>query len=319
MNRSMASVVIALFSVVSPIGTGTLGVRPAAGKSIQDFLNAPVWYVAYEVSYKASHEGTYMTWDGVDKSLEWPVSFTVSLDRSFSGSTILNVRSPGPGANTSTAIMSSDGSGAQLQALYLRMDELANWLAGGSAVNKDEPTMDDVNADIEASMGPARVEYTRVDKSDNINQNNTFTTRTTGRAEGRVASASMLLTLDIDGGTKQYMLCLPFVFNPRNSPPGSQETVTVKEVKGQSPEEERSTTDFDLQFPRDLALDDPKNYPQGHVVLKGDIDPASGRISGEQSVKAHFSEANGTTVSGTLTFRYTLTMTPPEKQPAKSK
>jgi hypothetical protein len=327
MNRPLISAVIALLCLISPFRAGMLGAQPVASKDIQDFLNAPVWYVAYEVSYKGSHEETYNT-----PALHRSGTFTISLDRSFSGSTILNVRSPGPGALSLSATTgrSSDGSAltpaqqaemaARMQAMYMRMDELANWMAGGS--NLGEPTQDDVNADIEASKGPALVKYERVDKGDAIDTAGRpfkFTNRTTGRAEGRVSSASSMLTLDIDAASKQYTLYLPFAYNPMGSPPGSQETVHVTETEGQPPHEERSTEDFDLEFPRDLALDDSEGHMEKGVVLKGDIDPATSRISGEQSFKAHFSDSHGATVSGTLTFRYTLTMTPPEEQSAKGK
>jgi hypothetical protein len=329
MNRSITAVAIALFCVISPIRTGTLA-QPAAAKDTQDFLNAPVWYLAYDVSYKVSHEGTYTTWDLRDRSTERPANFTVSLDRSFSGSAVLGTRGPGPGTLSMAAMAGSwsDGSAptpaqqAELMRLYSRIDQMANWMLGGSSSDDYETAMDDTKAGIEASMGPARVEYTRVDKGERFTTSGSpyrFTIRTTGRAEGKVLSATTMVTLEIDAGTGRYLLCLPFVYSPETSSKGSQETVHVTEHEGQPPQEERSTNSFQLGFPRDLALDDPKGHPEGGVVLKGDIDPATGRISGEQSFKAHFSESDGTIVSGTLTFRYTLTMTPPAKQAAKGK
>jgi len=77
----------------------------------------------------------------------------------------------------------------------------------------------------------------------------------------------------------------------------------------------QDTSEFGLAFyPRELAIDDPKNMQAGMAIVRGDIDPASEKITGERSMAAHYNEDGVLSVAGTLTFRYTLSMTRPTKK-----
>src|SRR5262245_58232057 len=63
----------------------------AGADPAQDFLQTPVWYLSYEVSFKATSQGSY---DGMAGAM----TYNASIERVFTHSQVLNLRSEGPGA-----------------------------------------------------------------------------------------------------------------------------------------------------------------------------------------------------------------------------
>jgi hypothetical protein len=307
MNQSVFRSVV--FGVLAAI---VVTPRPTPASTLDDFLNAPVWYVQYEVSFKANHKGTYPAGDV-------PISFTVSLERVFSATEALGLRSQGPGALSMSTMYGGAGGKtptvAEAQELsnkmMSQMEHTANWMPGAA-------TDEEVTASTTPSS-PVRLDYTRVDIGKNLvdESGGTFDVKTTTTTKG----TSTVLTggfggiiLEMDTSAKTYVMTLPFVFgHPKDY--AKSETVTITQPKGGATIEVRETKDvaFDL-FPSELALDNPKEgFQSGGVTVRGTLDPAKGLITGEQSFKGHYKESGNLTVPGTFVFKYTLTMTPPKK------
>ena len=284
-----------------------------------EFLNAPVWYAQYDVTFTSNYQGTNQTQVG-------PVSFTSSLVVVYSGLDKLNLRSQGPGAigmQSLTAGVGKNPSAADAQAMTTKMmammDNTANWMFGGATADNPNAT----DAEIVASgipMGTCRVDYTRIDTGTGLDDGagsvyDSKTTRTM-KGSGPVQIGGMgVVTFEMSTADNSYALILPFVCNAQGA---GTKTVTVYFVqsKGQPGEETRTENDtaFD-QNPTGVALDNPpKGSPEGGVLLRGTFDPATGKIVGEQSFPAHFDDLSATTGPGTLKFKYTLTTTPPAKK-----
>jgi hypothetical protein len=304
---------IALALASAPAG------RPAAGTA-EEFLNAPVWYLEYEVTFTSTHQGSYTRPD-----IAGTLSFTSRLERVFSGSEVLNLRSPGPGPIGMAALTGvaegSTPSAADAQRISTQMmslmDHTANWLVGGAAL--DEGATD---ADVTAATlltTPARIDYRRVDTGKNLEDDagrrydTTHTTTITG--SGAVSAGGFGVTiLELDTARESYVLQLPYGFNSMLSR-ATMETVDVVTYSGAAPEETRQSDDvpFD-RVPTGLDLDAPQEGAAlGGVLIRGTLDPASGKIAGEQSFQAHYDERHKP-APGTLVFKYTLTMTPPAKK-----
>src|SRR3989304_10391010 len=106
----------ALFGlVVLTLATATLA-QPAKAMDIQAWLNTPVWELAYDVSFKSSSGGSYSTMFG-------PMTFTRTLDRTFSGTQKLDMRSAGPSLSMAKLSAGSEGEAdalSQQQAAVLQ-------------------------------------------------------------------------------------------------------------------------------------------------------------------------------------------------------
>ena len=301
--------------VVAAVAAPSLALAATAA----EFLNAPVWYAQYDVTFTSNYQGTNQTQVG-------PVSFTSSLVVVYSGLDKLNLRSQGPGAigmQSLTAGVGKNPSAADAQAMTTKMmammDNTANWMFGGATADNPNAT----DAEIAASgipMGTCRVDYTRIDTGTGLADGaggvyDSKTTRTM-KGSGPVQIGGMgVVTFEMSTADNSYALILPFVCNAQGA--GTKMvTVYFVQSKGQPGEETRTENDtaFDL-FPAGLEMDNPPaNSPQGGVLLRGTFDPATGKIAGQQSFPAHFNDLSGTTGPGTLTFKYSLTMTPPAKK-----
>jgi len=289
---------------------------PAAASTAEEFLNAPVWYLEYEVSFTSEHSGSSTDASGT-------IASTSKMERVFSGTEKLNLHSLGPGPLAMNALTgSSTGeqpSLADQQKLATQMmalmDHTANWLVGGPGM--DEGATD---AEITASMMPAspfRMDYLRVDSgkglTDEMGEKFDLTRTTTVKGAGKVLAGGFgAVILEMDTAAKTYTLSLPIGFNAMSATM-QQEIIGITQYPGSAPTEDRQSRDipFDL-FPSGLALvEEQAGGMGGGAILHGKLDPAAGRIAGEQSFKGHYVDANETT-PGTVRFRYTLTMTPPK-------
>ncbi|HEU4364378.1 MAG TPA: hypothetical protein VFT13_02825, partial [Candidatus Krumholzibacteria bacterium] len=292
-----------VFSLVAPVAA-------AVASTAEEFLNAPVWYLEYEVSFTSSHSGTTPGGWGA-------MPFTSKLERVFSDTEKLNLRSGGPGALSITTMMgTADGSKpsvADQQKMATKMmsmmDHTANWMVGGAGLEEDA-TDEEIAADSKPSS-PFRIDYTRVETGRNLTDEmgETFdlTVTTTLQGAGQVLVGGFgAIFLEMDTAEKTYTLALPYTFNAASAT-AQQEIVAVTTYQGKAPDEDRKTSDvpFDL-FPSGLALDQGANGAQGGaMLLRGKIDPAAGKISGEQTFQGHYTESNQDT-PGTFVVKYTL-------------
>lgn len=315
MNRFVPVAPVLLIALVfSPV---VAPVAPAVASTAEEFLNAPVWYLEYEVSFTSSHSGTTPGGWG-------SMPFTSKLERVFSDTEKLNLRSGGPGALSMTTMMgTADGSKpsvADQQKMATKMmsmmDHTANWMVGGAGL-EENATDEDIAADSKPSS-PFRIDYTRVETGTNLTDERgekfDLTVTTTLRGAGLVLAGGFgAIFLEMDTAEKTYSLALPFIFNAMSAT-ARQEVVGVTTYQGKAPAEDRKTSDvpFDL-FPSGLTLDEGANgAPGGAMLLRGKIDPATGKISGQQTFPGHYTESNQDT-PGTFVVKYTLTMTPPQK------
>jgi hypothetical protein len=304
-------VAVSIVCLVSTFGAMPL-VAPAAAKDMEAFLNAPAWQLEYEVTFVCRAEGPIPVPKGA-------LSYTLSLDRRFSGALPLDVRSGGPNLATLRLVTGSEsGSAASLQQqsaiteLMMRVDDIANWINGG-------PTMDEGSSDEaqQAAMlefmasGTASIDYTLVetgvDLQDEMGQVFDSVRRTTAKGAGKVMPPTSLV-FEIDAKSKRYMVTLPITFGDASpSPSVKWETTERVQAKGAAPSESRTTRETTLEsFPRNVVVDDPAVLIGQLPTMEGSVDPSLGKISGERSVPAHYEET-GRTIAGTLTFRYTLT------------
>lgn len=290
---------------------------PVAASTSEEFLNTPVWYLAYEVTFTSSHQGSYQTADG------GTMTFTSSLERVFSAHEVLNLRSGGPGSITMMSLAgTADGSqptAADAQRISMEMmalmDHTANWLAGGPGMDENA-----TDADIAAASqptSPARIDYRRMDTGKNLIDelggkfDRTVTTTVVG--EGLVLVGGFGTTiLEMDTVKKTYTLALPHGFNAMLAR-ATLETVDVTTPKGAAPLETRKTEDIPIdRYPYDLKLAEPQaGGMAGGMLIRGVLDPATGKISGEMSFNATHTERNET-VPGTLVVKYTLSTTKPQ-------
>jgi len=288
---------------------------PTAASTAEEFLTAPVWYLQYEVTITSKHQGARTDPGGT-------ISFTSSLTRVMTDTQKLNLRSQGPGPISMTA-MAAGATGQVSQAdaqklsmeMLSQMDHTANWLVGGAGLDS-MATEADIAKDSTPSS-PSRVDYVRVDTGRGLidEMGNAFdlTRTTTVKGEGNVLVMGFgAIILEMDTAKKTYALSLPIGTGP-TGPGVTHEVVTVIQYKGKQPEEDRKTSEQVLDFPSGLELEMPdRQAPQGGVLIRGTLEPASGKISGTQTYKAHYPE-DSTAAPVTVVFKYTLTMTPPRQ------
>ena len=290
---------------------------PAVASTADEFLNAPVWYLEYEVSLQSTSSGS------ADLEIG-KLSFTANLQRVFAGAAELNLRSGGPGplamgellgGSAGAAPSAADAMKAQ-EKLMSVMDHTANWLVAGAAL---EENATDPTSGMMGSARPARIDYRRVDTDKGLldETGNKFdrTTTTTIKGTGTVLGGGFGgIILEMNTAEKSFMLTLPLGFGVQEGN-AVQETVEVVHAAGSAPVETRNTEEVALdRVPQGLVLDDPSTSKMAAAVtVRGVLDPSTGKISGEQSFKVRYDEVLNTKAPGTALVKYTLTMTPPKK------
>ena len=305
---AMRLTALAFVAVVAPV-------VPAVASTLEEFLNAPVWYLEYEVSLTSAYQGSYE--DG-------KMSFTSNLERVFSGAEVLNLRSAGPGPLSMTQMMASPSDGstpsvADQQKATMKMlsamDHTANWLVAGAGLEENAP---DPTAGIAGSVAATRIDYTRVDTGrdlvDDMGTQFDLKRTTTIKGTGQTQAGGFgSVIFEMDTAEKSYTLTLPIGFNPLEAT-ATREMVEVTQIEGAAPTEVRESGEISIgQYPDGLALDDATaGGMAGAALIRGVLDASTGKISGEQSFQAHYPDRNET-APGTLVFKYTLTMTPPKK------
>jgi hypothetical protein len=288
---------------------------PLRAATAQEMLNAPVWYLEYTVTLTSTHSGGYDRNGG-------KVSFTSTLTRVTSDRKSFNVRSQGPGALSMMEMAAgATGGGAAADAQRLQtemlsqMDNMANWIVGGATMDPGG-TDADVAKDTTPSS-PSRIDYQHVENGvglvDETGAKYDYTRTTTIRGEGMVLIMGLgAMTLEMNTAKKTYSVTLPSGAAP-TGPGVVREEVYAHRAEGQQPTESRESEEQRIDFPSGLSLVMPQqNGMQGGVVIRGTLDPASGKIAGEQSFPATYTDG-AEKIPATLVFKYVLTTTPPKQ------
>ena len=297
----------------------TMLTLPAAvfADAAKEFLQTPIWYLSYEVSFSASSKGSY-------EGMFGPMTYTASLERVFTHSQILNLRSEGPGA-LAMIPPSASSSGSQMSMaeaqkasmdMMARMEHTANWMVGGASLNASEADATAATqADIAASMGQLRIDFTRHDRGDAlVNEvGSKFSTTKTETVKGTTPSMGGgfgSIMLDVDTSTKTFLLG----FGAGGGADGlDRNVVEVVTFQGQAPEEKRETKKSSAQFAQLVFDESGPVAMQGGLVVNGTFDPASKTITGEKAYRGHYHDGNAD-APGTIVVKYTLSPTPPAKK-----
>ncbi len=302
---------------------------PAAvvtGATIQDFLKAPKWYVQYDVTFKVAHTGTGTNNGATTKT-------NITMNRSFSATCVLDMRMDGPSTvlNLSALSGTGDGSTASVadqmkfqQDLMARMETAANWMGSGGMLSFDENLSDEgqqaaMAAAMLARLGPGSMDYVRIDSSwglvNEMGTPYTLAVRTTWNGNGMVLPGGGVDPLfEIDAPSATFTLSLPPSFGEMESKMKRLTTRTFTDTNWKNPDVQRDSIEVGMNlFPSNITIDDPKNLQAGAIVIRGAVNPSSGKIAGEHSVAGHYTDADAT-VPGTFVIHYSLSLTPPAKK-----
>ena len=286
------------------------GISDSRAQSLDAFLNAPGWDLAYDVEFKSSDSGTYT-------SLHGPISYKRSVVISSSQTFTLGMRNMGSTLGMLRATMGGDmQSEAAQQAmidLSMRAESMANWISSGPSPDEnasDADQMAAVMAYMESSKGPGRLEYTMKERGVGLVEESgsayDLTRTTTTKGTGTVIGPTTL-TFEIDAESKTYLLTLGYTFGDKSDSTVLTEVVSETSWKSGSPETTREVSRSPLgRVPGQLRLDDPKSMLGDTPLIQGEVDPSKSTISGERTIKGYY-ESGGAHVPGTFDFRYKLT------------
>jgi hypothetical protein len=279
-------------------------------------LDAPVWYVQYRVTVKADFTQPDGAWTRVYK-VDNSFATTVKLDMRNQGQVLsLNMQRFDPEK------MKNMTPADQLklsQDMLNAMQDCANWMQG--PIEGLDDTIGMRNHMIAVSV-PVRIHYELTanghDVVDEMGSHwDSFEQTTASFSGGNVYTSPDQARFEMNTATKKYWLSLPFTFQDMNDPQKEIEWVTVRKSKAVGAAawdpEERSTSSTGLDLIGDAFRPDPPFANGGLIpVIEGTLD-SSGRISGERSYTGHTART-GPNVPVTLTYRYTVTQTPPAKK-----
>jgi len=301
--RSAVVVGFVISVLVSPL-------RESMAADAESFWAAQAWDLKYEVSFKSKTEGKVPVEVG-----SW--TYTSSLDWSFSGSLLLDLRSEGPSISMTRLSLEMDPSSPEFQQatmeLVYQTSTIANWMCMGPALDENasaEAQIAQMMAAREAGKGPGRLEYARTDtKVGMISEMGTVyneTVRTTASGAGRVASPTQVM-FEINTNTMTYLLMAPTAAVDDSANLVTENVVTSTVAKGEEPSESRDTRRFglDLQV-RGTDLDEPKTVIGDVPLLAGEFDPALGKIAGERTLTGSY-DYRGMKIPGSILIKYTLT------------
>lgn len=295
------------------------------GAPIDDFLKAEKWYVQYEVSFKVANSFTEKNGPATTKT-------SINMNRNFSALCALDMRMDGPSMTLNSAMLSgtADGTKASMadqmkfsQDIMARMSTAANWMASGGMLSIDENASDaDQQAAMAAAMtarlGPASMDCTRIDSSWGLvtemgtpfNQVRRITWNGNGMVSPGGGSDPLL---EIDGPSASYTLALPYVFGDMDTKMKQRTTTTDTDINWKNPQTSTDSNTVGMSlFPANIEVDDRKYLQAAGIVIRGKVDPSTGKIAGEHSVAAHYDD-QAKSIPGTIHIRYTLTLTPPAK------
>jgi len=297
----------------------------AAGATIQDFLGAPTLYVQYDVSFKVAHAAMEKHEIGNTKTI-------ITMNRSFSSLAVLDMRMDGPsttlnaqflGGGDKSKITAADAMKFQ-QDMLARMETAANWMSTGGmmSIDADAPVEEQeaaMAAARKATLGPGTMDYVRIDSSwglvDEMGNPYNLEVRITWNGSGKVlAGGGANILCEIDAPKKGFVLALPHVFHEMETRMKRVTTTARTDVNWNNPDVRKDSSEVGMNiFPSQIDFDDPKALQAGMAIIRGTFDPSSGKIEGEHSLAAHYTDQYAT-IPGTITINYSLTLTPPTKK-----
>jgi hypothetical protein len=138
---------------------------------------------------------------------------------------------------------------------------------------------------------------------------------------GKLYCSPDQVKFEMNSSSRKYWLSIPFTFRDMEGKGIDVDFVTMR--KSREPgttawkEDETTTNKMSIDLIGEGFRPDP--LPNGAQVplIEGTLD-ASGRISGEKSFMGH-TDRTGPDVPVTLTYKYTVTQTPPPARPAEKK
>jgi hypothetical protein len=292
--------------------TSLLFVAAANTASAQDmdaWLNAEGWDLAYEVTFKSSDSGAYQFFHG-------PITYTRTVEYGFNATLALDMRNAGPNVAMSAMTVGRDLSTPEAQQammeLVMRTDVIANWMSGGPQVDEsasDEAQMNAVREYMESSKGMGRLQYSMVEKGVGLVEESgskyDLVRTTTARGTGPIVGPTQLL-FEIDAESKKYLLTLAAQCSDKSDSTVIEETVGKYTWKNDPPTEERSMNYWRLDnYISGLKIDDSSAVIGDVPLMAGTLDPSSGKISGERTLRGHYSKS-GVDIPGMFYFRWTL-------------
>ncbi len=308
--------------MIRPVAVAVLlTVCLALASAVHAQLDAPVWYVQYEVRIHAdaSH---------AQSGMQGPTTVAWKVDNSFENTVKLDMRNMGQVLSLDmskfdTAKMQNMSPTEQLkmsQQMLDAMQNCANWMVGPVEGLDDGEAM---QAHMIATSVPVRINYDCTTTGSNLvtemGSHYDLLVRTTAvDSSKKVYCSPDQVKFEMNAATHKYWLVIPFVFRSMENKTPEVEFVTVSKTCAPGTnawgEGERTTnmTSIDI-IGSEFKLDTLPNRSQ-NPLIEGTID-ASGRIAGQKSFQGHMT-STGPDVPVTLTYTYTVTQTPPAARPA---
>ncbi len=283
---------------------------------MQTLFNTESFQLQYEIIFKATSQGTY-----TPPMTGGSCNYTTSMERHFTKSYALNMRTGGPSVSTVRSAMTNPQQNTSIAEAQKRTMELlaktehtATWMNAGMEELPDDATDEQQQAAglayMESMKGHCTVDYTIVNVCTGLTTemgtvyDQTSKSHYVGSAKVRNMDQIMM---EMDASAQKYILMLGYSYMDDSSSSVQIRTDTHSQSKGEPPHD---TTTFDytsLETPvRNLVVDDSSAVVGMNLYLEGNINPATGKIVGEHNVRAHYS-GFVTETPGILTIRFTLT------------
>lgn len=284
-----------------------------AASDMQTLFNTEAWQLQYEIIFKASSQGVY-------KPNAGSCAYTTSLERHFTKSLPLNMRTGGPSISQVKMLKPGTSGGMSLaesqkyaMELLAKTEHTATWMNAGIEFSDDATDEEQQAAGLaymKSMMGLCTLECTIVDVcKDLVTEMGTQydqTTKTHYSGSAKVRNSDQIM-MEMDASSKKYILTLGHSYMDDSSSSVQVTVDTHSESKGGSPFDTTTISYTSLEvLTRDLRVDDSTALVGMNLYLEGNIEPATGKIVGEHNLRAHYPGYQGD-VSGILTIRFTLT------------
>jgi hypothetical protein len=291
--------VILLLALLTPLPAS------AIAQGAGSLLEAPVWYLDLEVSL----DGALAQSGKLENDAAWTENMT--LHRVLSGVVQLDLRSPGSVIGLTMAAM-KDPAAINPQTVLSQLNDMANWIEGGTDLPETEAQMQKYLADRNVSV-TLKYERTRTVEGAASEMGTLYdqTVHTTVGGSGEM-SIWQSIKFEMDRKAMKYWFVIPYQFPlPDGATKGTTETRTQPKSGGPV-DVQTSGIDYD-NFSQNLKLDTPSGMGDFPVV-EGKLPATGSSISGQSAFPVHFTDGNDS-VPGTLTVKYTFT----QKAPAAKK
>jgi hypothetical protein len=317
MKRTRASILCSLSSfgsLRSLSGLCILLLIPAATASAQ--LDTPVWYLSYDATIKTAHNADAL--DGTKGTVAWTV------ERGFSGATaVLDLRSEGA-VLSATQMMSMDPDkmknmspeeAMKFSQQYMdAMQYTANWMPGPV---EGVDGQDGMRRHMESVSVPVNIKYERFASGvaiDDDEKEFDYERKTTAKSLGHKIYLSDQFKFELNTSSKKYWLSLPYWGQDMSGTEGVEWVETGKSRPTGTPTwgaEEHTTRNSQLEhFLAEFKVE-PGKDGMGGFLIEGTFS-GTGPITGEKTFKGTLNDG-AHTVPMTLTYRYTVSPTPPAK------